>query len=564
MLERATQATPPRCRGSGHRGTGATPRPRKRWPRFLGGNPLGCCAGVGVLGLLGLLLLPPSLGQDSPTPPEAGQAATEAIADPNPGPPTLQLGDTGPLVRQLQYYLQQQGYYAGSIQGEFDGPTQAAVVRLQEDWGLDPSGVVTAETWPVLIPQPATAIDSAAPDTTTSPANTADPATSAVSPAPETAPEPDPAQATAAPPADGTAPPSDNTAQGTASASTSAATPLWRNPLVVLLACFMVLGSLGVTGAILWFRQQAQRSAAAPIDPTDPTDPTDPINGPPPLPIAQFGDLAPPPTQAGPRSQARTARPNPAPQGRSGPRSEEPRRSEPRRSPRTAPPQTQPSPNPGPVPPPAIPPQAYPAAAPQQSTQSVQLPPLHPRPTPPPPSQPPPAPTALPPRLSAAKTDRNPASFNPELAAVQPNLPKFDIIEALILDLQSANGEKRRRAIWELGQRADSRAVRPLVELMGQSDSQQRSLISAALAELGVSLLKPMQKALVISLQDPNPTVRKNAMRDLMRVYDVVVQTSQALPYVLADPDPEVRETAQWAMAQLEKLRSIAQSTPPL
>lgn len=143
-------------------------------------------------------------------------------------------------------------------------------------------------------------------------------------------------------------------------------------------------------------------------------------------------------------------------------------------------------------------------------------------------------------------------------------LPRIDIVEALMVDLQSVDAEKRRKAIWELGQRGDSRAVQPLVNLMAISDSRQRSLILASLSEIGIQTLKPMKRALAMSLQDENADVRKNAIRDLTRIYDLVGQISQLLNFATEDSDGEVRETAQWALGQLSRIRSTTVDQTPL
>ncbi|WP_445246898.1 HEAT repeat domain-containing protein [Microcoleus sp. OTE_8_concoct_300] len=133
--------------------------------------------------------------------------------------------------------------------------------------------------------------------------------------------------------------------------------------------------------------------------------------------------------------------------------------------------------------------------------------------------------------------------------------PKVDIIEALIEDLQHLNPALRRKAIWELGQRGDSRAVEPLLDLLANSDSNQYSLILASLSEIGIRTLKPMNNAWSISLHNENPEVRKNAIRDLTRIYELVNQISYLLHRATDDPDPEVQETARWAINQLNRIR---------
>jgi hypothetical protein len=132
---------------------------------------------------------------------------------------------------------------------------------------------------------------------------------------------------------------------------------------------------------------------------------------------------------------------------------------------------------------------------------------------------------------------------------------QVDIIELLIEDLQHLNPERRRKAIWELGQNGDSRAIKPLVDLLANSDSNQYSLVLATLSEIGVRTLKPMNNAWSISLQNQNPEVRKNAIRDLTRIYELVNQITYLLHYATDDPDPEVQETARWAINQLSFMR---------
>jgi len=139
-------------------------------------------------------------------------------------------------------------------------------------------------------------------------------------------------------------------------------------------------------------------------------------------------------------------------------------------------------------------------------------------------------------------------------------------VDRLINDLQHTDPVKRRGAIWELGQEGDSRAVQPLVDLMLEADSQQRTLILAAIAEISIRTLKPLKRALLTSLQDENSDVRKNAIRDTTRVYDMMAQLSQLLSHAVNDSDPEVQDTAHWALAQLSRLRpnlSDSGSTSP-
>ncbi|MFN6471276.1 MAG: peptidoglycan-binding protein [Nostoc sp. SerVER01] len=136
-------------------------------------------------------------------------------------------------------------------------------------------------------------------------------------------------------------------------------------------------------------------------------------------------------------------------------------------------------------------------------------------------------------------------------------LVKLNIVDELIQDLRSSDPTKRRKAIWDLGQQGDSRAIQPMVDLMIDADSQESSLILAALAEIGARTLKPMNRALAMSMQDENPQVRQNAIRDLTRVYDMMSQMSQILCHALEDPDAEVQATARYALSQMNRIRAL-------
>jgi HEAT repeat protein len=93
--------------------------------------------------------------------------------------------------------------------------------------------------------------------------------------------------------------------------------------------------------------------------------------------------------------------------------------------------------------------------------------------------------------------------------------------------------------------------MKPLVDLMIETDSYERSLILEALSQVCSRTLRPMNQALAISLQDKNSQVRKNAIRDLTRLYDLMSQISELLCYALEDESIEVKETAKWALDKL-------------
>ena len=164
---------------------------------------------------------------------------------------------------------------------------------------------------------------------------------------------------------------------------------------------------------------------------------------------------------------------------------------------------------------------------------------------------------------SAAPTPSAPQTLAPlpqprsEAIATQTvRMAKPSVMDALVHNLRSGDPTQRQKAIWELGQRGDSRAVQPLVDLLIDSDSQQRGLVLSALSEISTRTLKPVSRALAISLQDENADVRKNAIRDLTRVYDLLTNVSQLLQNACEDPDPDVQETAKWALGQINRIKA--------
>ena len=134
-------------------------------------------------------------------------------------------------------------------------------------------------------------------------------------------------------------------------------------------------------------------------------------------------------------------------------------------------------------------------------------------------------------------------------------LAKIDLVDELIDNLYTSEPNKRKKAIWELAQRADSRAMEPLVQVMIEADSQERSLILEALSQISNRTLRPVSRALAISLQDENPQVRVNGIRDLTRMYEQIVQINRQLYYAVNDPETEVQETAQWALEMLHQMQ---------
>ncbi|MFN6527739.1 peptidoglycan-binding protein [Nostoc sp. ChiSLP03a] len=159
--------------------------------------------------------------------------------------------------------------------------------------------------------------------------------------------------------------------------------------------------------------------------------------------------------------------------------------------------------------------------------------------------------------VTSLQTPPPPPTFSAQLLLPEKTsrLAKLNIVEELIQDLRSSDPTKRRKAIWDLGQQGDSRAIQHLVDLIIDADSQESSLILAALSEIGMRTLKPMNRALAISIQNESPQVRQNAIRDLTRVYDMMGQMTQMLHHALEDPDADVQATARYALNQMNRIR---------
>ncbi len=150
----------------------------------------------------------------------------------------------------------------------------------------------------------------------------------------------------------------------------------------------------------------------------------------------------------------------------------------------------------------------------------------------------------------------NKLDSEPTTIATTVRMPKVSVMDSLVHELRNPDPAKRHKAIWELGRSGDSRAVQPMVDLLLDSDSRQRSLVLSALSEISSRTLKPMSRALAISIQDENPDVRKNAIRDLTRIYDSLTRISELLQNACEDPDPDVQDTAKWAIGQISSIKS--------
>lgn len=83
-------------------------------------------------------------------------AAPQKIAQVNPGNsinrPILKVGSQGERVSELQAALKLLGFYSGVVDGTYSENTASAVSRFKQAAGLNPDGIVDANTWQRLFP----------------------------------------------------------------------------------------------------------------------------------------------------------------------------------------------------------------------------------------------------------------------------------------------------------------------------------------------------------------------------------------------------------------------------
>jgi len=89
--------------------------------------------------------------------------------------PILRLGSQGSAVSELQALLKLLGYYSGTVDGQYQDDTAAAVTAFQQAAGLSTDGIVGSNTWNRLLPAAPNTSDTAS---TPAPPVTANPVTS--------------------------------------------------------------------------------------------------------------------------------------------------------------------------------------------------------------------------------------------------------------------------------------------------------------------------------------------------------------------------------------------------
>ncbi|MGL6340900.1 MAG: HEAT repeat domain-containing protein, partial [Waterburya sp.] len=159
----------------------------------------------------------------------------------------------------------------------------------------------------------------------------------------------------------------------------------------------------------------------------------------------------------------------------------------------------------------------------------------------------------------------NVTSSQPEImnkvTIVTGKTTEIDVVFELIQDLQQSDRLLRRKAIWKLTHTGDFRAIEPLVAIIPEADSVDKSLILDAITRIAQRSWQPISKALFISLADENTEVKKNAIRDATALYKSIFPLTQCLSQMLGDSDREVQQTAKWALQQFQQQISLAPST---
>ena len=153
------------------------------------------------------------------------------------------------------------------------------------------------------------------------------------------------------------------------------------------------------------------------------------------------------------------------------------------------------------------------------------------------------------------------------LSVVTSDNTEIDDVFELIQDLRShpsgdiaAKNVLRRKAIWELGQTKDFRAIEPLIRTIPEVNSLEKSLILNAVTQIANSSFETIENVLLISLKDEDARVRKNAIQDLTTLYHSMSTIIVRLSAMVEDSDLEVQQTAKQALKQFTQMSRAAAS----
>lgn len=145
---------------------------------------------------------------------------------------------------------------------------------------------------------------------------------------------------------------------------------------------------------------------------------------------------------------------------------------------------------------------------------------------------------------------------------------EIDVVFELIQDLHqsdrledtNASKDLKRKAIWELGQSNDFRAVEPLIQTIPKADSLEKGLILDAITQITNRSFASINRAVLTSLEDENAEVRKNAIQDLTSLYQSMSSIALRLSKMVDDRNLEVRQTAKWTLEKFDRMSSSVTS----
>lgn len=141
------------------------------------------------------------------------------------------------------------------------------------------------------------------------------------------------------------------------------------------------------------------------------------------------------------------------------------------------------------------------------------------------------------------------AKFEPTNQLKVLNSDTKDVVE-LIKYLQQPDEDLRREAIRKLA-REDFRGIEPLIEILPQVSSPDRSLILKAIIEIIKSSLQPIEDVLFSNLNRIRPEAKQNAIHDLAVLYTMVAPIVKQLAQMQVDRNMQVQQTAEIAIEQL-------------
>ena len=165
---------------------------------------------------------------------------------------------------------------------------------------------------------------------------------------------------------------------------------------------------------------------------------------------------------------------------------------------------------------------------------------------------------------STLNLDSDNSVITEKLSTLDLTGDRIDVVRELIQDLQSDNLfneistdddqdciARRRKAIWELTKIGDYRSIEPLLKIVPQVGEPDKSLIIEAVTQISSRSFQPINEQLFANLQDRDPGVRLNAVKDLKNLYQFVAPAITKTAQMQSDVDYEVRQTAIQALVQL-------------